>query len=654
MLKISIITVTFNNVKTIEQTIKSVLDQNYSNLEYIVIDGGSKDGALEILNKYKNKFNYFKSSPDEGVFDAMNKGISEATGDLIGFVNGDDFLYENTLQEINNLFYQKEKNLFFSVADVDYIDDENNVIGSTRCRPTKQILSRKYLEMPGNHLGCFVPLKAFKEVGLFETKYPYRADWLFFLLLIKKGYRPLHLKKKIGGFRLGGQSGGYGTFLENFKIVMLTSGSFFISFYSTFLSLSKRFTRRNFPRFYNFVVKQYYRFNTDLMPKEIFLPKKINANQIIDADVGNRKIVKKIAVFMPENTRHNNAFGTGQYEIFKSINESKKYDVTFFLDNKDVYFSGVQNKYIKENKIISFIARIYRKLFGLSFLRFPYYGNLNFNNYDIVVTEGIHYAFLKYFDNFKGKLILNDSITSLQKIRKIDYKLVNKSFKNSLSVVVNEKIPILYKENNLLLKTRVIGHSLKLDKFNFIERASFKGKILSIGRLVEEKGYIYIFSAIKQIIVHYPDVTLDVYGEGPLEKDLSDYIKENNLHNNIFLRGFLEHKKLLNSFCDYDLFISHPIEMDHIAEAFHMGNMEAMASGLPVITTDCGGVPFVVKDNAIVCRQMSIEDIVKSIEKLLTDKILFNKMSVKSRKYIEDNFSHEIIVKKWREVFDEK
>ena len=196
MLKISIITVTFNNVKTIEQTIKSVLDQNYSNLEYIVIDGGSKDGALEILNKYKNKFNYFKSSPDEGVFDAMNKGISEATGDLIGFVNGGDFLYENTLQEINNLFYQKEKNLFFSVADVDYIDDENNVIGSTRCSPTKQILSRKYLEMPGNHLGCFVPLKAFKEVGLFETKFPYRADWLFFLLLIKKGYRPLHLKKK--------------------------------------------------------------------------------------------------------------------------------------------------------------------------------------------------------------------------------------------------------------------------------------------------------------------------------------------------------------------------------------------------------------------------------------------------------------------------
>ena len=363
--------------------------------------------------------------------------------------------------------------------------------------------------------------------------------------------------------------------------------------------------------------------------------------------------VKKIAVFKPLNPSHDNAFGTGQYQIFKSINESKEYEVTFFLIDKNLYFKGVNNKYIKINKIITFISRIYRKLFNLSFVRLPYFSNLNFNNYDVVVTDGIHYKYLKYFDNFKGKLILNDSVTSTQKIKKIDYKLVNKLFKNSLSVVVNEKIPKLYKNNNILLRTRVIGHSLKLDKFKFIERVSFKGKILSIGRLIEEKGYFYIFSAIKRIVVKYPDITLDVYGEGPLEKDLSNYIKKNNLQNNIFLRGFLENKDLLNSFCSYDLFVSHPIEMDHIAEAFFMANMEAMASGLPVITTDCGGVPFVVKDKAIVCSQMSTEDIAKSIEKLITDKILFNQMSVKGRKYIEDNFSHELTIKKWKEVIDE-
>ena len=171
--------------------------------------------------------------------------------------------------------------------------------------------------------------------------------------------------------------------------------------------------------------------------------------------------------------------------------------------------------------------------------------------------------------------------------------------------------------------------------------------------MIEEKGYIYIFSAIKQISAYYPDITLDVYGDGPLEKVLSDYIRNNNLKKNIFLKGFVDHKNLLNSFCDYDLFISHPIEMDHVAEAFHMGNMEAMASGLPVVTTDCGGVPYTVKENAIVGKQKSPNDIVKSITKLFEDKVLFNQMSVKGRKYIEDNFSHERTIKKWKEVIDE-
>ena len=217
MVKLSIVTITLNDVLTIEQTVQSVLNQNYSNLEYIVIDGGSTDGTLEILNKYKDKFEYFKSSPDNGIYDAMNKGILKASGDFICFVNGGDFLYKDALFRANEVFLTQKTNLFFSVADIDYVDDQNNIVGSKICRSNEQILKKKFIEMPTNHLGIFVPLKTFKEQGLFDTKFKHRADYLFILRLIKKGYKPLNLNKTIGAFRLGGTSGGYATFFENYR-----------------------------------------------------------------------------------------------------------------------------------------------------------------------------------------------------------------------------------------------------------------------------------------------------------------------------------------------------------------------------------------------------------------------------------------------------
>ena len=144
MIKLSIITITLNNVKTIEQTIKSVIDQNYSNLDYIVIDGGSNDGTLEILDKYKDKFSYFKSSPDKGVYDAMNKGILQAKGDFVGFVNGGDFLYKNTLNDISNKILKQKINSIFTIGDVDYVNLDDEIVGSKICRPKEELYERKF------------------------------------------------------------------------------------------------------------------------------------------------------------------------------------------------------------------------------------------------------------------------------------------------------------------------------------------------------------------------------------------------------------------------------------------------------------------------------------------------------------------------------
>ena len=99
-IKISIITVCFNSKKNIEQCIQSVISQDYDNLEYIVIDGGSTDGTLAIVDKYKDKISYFVSEPDKGISDAFNKGIKAATGDLIGIINSDDFMMPEALKKV--------------------------------------------------------------------------------------------------------------------------------------------------------------------------------------------------------------------------------------------------------------------------------------------------------------------------------------------------------------------------------------------------------------------------------------------------------------------------------------------------------------------------------------------------------------------------
>lgn len=100
-IKISIVTVSYNAVKTIEETMLSVLNQTYPNVEYIVIDGGSTDGTVDIIKKYADRLSYWVSEPDKGIYDAMNKGIAIATGDYINFMNaGDRFKHESIIDEI--------------------------------------------------------------------------------------------------------------------------------------------------------------------------------------------------------------------------------------------------------------------------------------------------------------------------------------------------------------------------------------------------------------------------------------------------------------------------------------------------------------------------------------------------------------------------
>ena len=124
--KVSIITVTYNAEKYLEATIQSVLEQTYSNIEYLIIDGQSKDKTLEIIKKYENQITTWISQPDKGLYDAMNKGIALATGDYLWFMNaGDEIFAKNTLEKI--FAREKEGDIYY--GDAQFLTLDKKEIG---------------------------------------------------------------------------------------------------------------------------------------------------------------------------------------------------------------------------------------------------------------------------------------------------------------------------------------------------------------------------------------------------------------------------------------------------------------------------------------------------------------------------------------------
>lgn len=178
--KLSIITVVYNGEKYIEQSIGSVVCQKNKSVEYIIIDGGSTDRTLEIINKYKNNIDYFVSEKDNGIYDAMNKGAKVASGDYLIFLNCDDYYDKTVIEKIFN-------NLNNSY---DAIIMNTMMIENDRQFPFKRIVDKnKYklnLRIPFMHPSIVVKNSIFKEVGGFDRKYKIAADCDFLIKILKK------------------------------------------------------------------------------------------------------------------------------------------------------------------------------------------------------------------------------------------------------------------------------------------------------------------------------------------------------------------------------------------------------------------------------------------------------------------------------------
>lgn len=208
IMKFSIVTVCYNSAQTIEDTLRSVAAQTGPEIEHILVDGGSRDGTLAIIERYRQSLSKVISEPDRGIYDAMNKGVRAATGDVIGFLNADDvYAHDNVLDDVAKLMRQDHLDALF--GDVEFFHPENPALAvrrysSARFRPERIAWGW----MPA-HPALFLRHEVFRRVGLFRTDYRIAGDFEFIARAFwRQPLRYRHLSEVLVRMRTGGISTG--------------------------------------------------------------------------------------------------------------------------------------------------------------------------------------------------------------------------------------------------------------------------------------------------------------------------------------------------------------------------------------------------------------------------------------------------------------
>ena len=205
---LTIITSVFNAKDTIEQCLLSVLCQTHDNIEHLVVDGGSDDGTAEIVERYRDRIAGFVSEPDEGIYHAMNKGIRLATGDIVGFLNADDFYADRqVLADVVRIMEKTRADCCY--GDLEYVQkgDTRRVMRKWKSGPYEEGLFERGWHPP--HPSFFVRKEIFDRYGMFDTSFDIASDYELMLRFLKKHkIKWCYLPRVLVKMRTGGTSAG--------------------------------------------------------------------------------------------------------------------------------------------------------------------------------------------------------------------------------------------------------------------------------------------------------------------------------------------------------------------------------------------------------------------------------------------------------------
>jgi glycosyltransferase involved in cell wall biosynthesis len=202
--KVSVITACRNSAATIKDTIRSVVDQDYENLEYIIVDADSDDGTSDIIKEFANRIALWVREPDDGIADAWNKGIKKATGDIVGIINADDFYAPGTIAAIVDVFIRNPE-CGFVFGDLKMMNGSTGqwyrVFGR---KDYEKIIRYNMLGIP--HPTVFIKKNVYSETGPFSTAYTICADYEMISRIVAEGVHGVYLPRILTVMREGGLS----------------------------------------------------------------------------------------------------------------------------------------------------------------------------------------------------------------------------------------------------------------------------------------------------------------------------------------------------------------------------------------------------------------------------------------------------------------
>lgn len=203
-MKVSIVTVCYNSESTIRKTIESVLNQEYDEVEYIIIDGGSVDGTLDIIKEYNDKIAYWCSEKDHGIYDAMNKGIRVSKGDIIAFMNSDDWYYDSSVfQKVIACFEESNADIVYGDCIILYGNVDKKYVYFTA---EDKKLEALYFTLPFCHQSIFMRRSMFDVLGVYNINYKVAADYEWILRAYISNAKFQYISECICCFRAGGYS----------------------------------------------------------------------------------------------------------------------------------------------------------------------------------------------------------------------------------------------------------------------------------------------------------------------------------------------------------------------------------------------------------------------------------------------------------------